>query len=356
MDKIERLIDFIEKVKHNPKVSSYSEEATKNAIIQPLLRLLGWDPSNVEEVVPQYCVQNGRVDYSLRLNNSDEFFLEVKRTGIDLEEYQEQLLDYSFRQGVELAGLTNGTTWWFYLPMKKGSWETRKFYSIDIHQQESKDIASKFVDLLSKDNIQAGRAVRHAESIYKGRVKKEKIKDALPEAWNNIISESISEKETLLLDLIAETTEKLCGFKPGLAEVAQFLKPYKDRFLLPPEEEISAKEAPRSKSSKSSVRGSNRITRDDLIHYIVMVLQKHGGRARKDQVDSEIYRMLKGTLDKDPWYKETVSHGIPRWKHNIAWAKEEAKRRGLIKDPAESGRGWWELTEGGKRLRRNNSI
>jgi len=45
-----------------------------------------------------------------------------------------------------------------------------------------------------------------------------------------------------------------------------------------------------------------------------------------------------------PYYTETVSHGVPRWKHNIAWAKERAKNRGLIKPPKESGRGWWELT------------
>jgi len=44
-------------------------------------------------------------------------------------------------------------------------------------------------------------------------------------------------------------------------------------------------------------------------------------------------------------HKELVSNEIPRWKHNVAWAKERAKHRGLIKNPRESGMGFWQLTE-----------
>jgi hypothetical protein len=38
-----------------------------------------------------------------------------------------------------------------------------------------------------------------------------------------------------------------------------------------------------------------------------------------------------------------------RWQHFIAWAKEIAKHEGLVKRPAASGRGYWELTEKAKR-------
>lgn len=232
---LEQLIAFIESLKVNPKVSSFDEASTKQAIILPILHLLGWNTYNIEEVTPEFSVENRRVDYSLRLNNSNEFFIEVKKTGEDLENYQEQLLDYSFRQGVELATLTNGITWWFYLPTKKGDWKARKFYTIDIIQQELDDVASKFVDLISKDNVQSGKAVKHAESIYEGRVRKEKIENTLPGAWNKIITEP----DTLLIDLIAETTEKLCGFKPDTEEVKRFLGPHEAKFLIspgPPEE------------------------------------------------------------------------------------------------------------------------
>lgn len=65
---IEQLTAFIESLKANPKVSAYDEAATKQAIILPLLHLLGWDIHNIDEVTPEFSVENRRVDYSLRLN------------------------------------------------------------------------------------------------------------------------------------------------------------------------------------------------------------------------------------------------------------------------------------------------
>lgn len=333
---IEQLAAFIESLKANAKVATYDEAATKQAIILPLLHRLGWDTYNIDEVFPEFPVENRRVDYSLRLNNSNEFFIEVKKTGEDLEGYQEQLLDYSFRQGVELATLTNGMTWWFYLPTKKGDWKTRKFYTIDIIQQESKDIASKFVDLLSKNSVQSGKAVQDAESIYKGQLKKKMIEDTLPEAWNNIITES----DTSLIDLIAETTEKICGFKPDNERVKRFLGSHEAKFLISPEP-LEGLKPP--KRPPPQVPPDKKISQDSLIPYIVDVLRKHGGRARKDEVERDIYQMFHETFQQ-PWYQETVSVGIPRWQHNLAWAKERAKKKGLIKSPEESGRGYWELT------------
>ncbi len=338
---LEQLIAFIESLKVNPKVSSFDEASTKQGIILPFLHLLGWNTYNIDEVTPEFLVENRRVDYSLRLNNTNEVFIEVKKIGEDLEKYQEQLLDYSFRQGVELATLTNGITWWFYLPTKKGDWKARKFYTIDITQQESNDVVSKFVDLLSKNNVQSGKAVQHAESIYKGRLKKKTIEDTLPEAWNKIITEP----DTLLIDLIAEITEKLCGFKPNTEVVKQFLEYHEAGFLISPE----AIEEQKPQISPPALQPDKRITQDDLIPYIIRVLRKHGGKARKDEVEQEIYQLLHETFQQ-PWYQKLVAGGIARWKHNLAWARERAKKKGLIKSPEESGRGYWELTQKASKL------
>jgi predicted type IV restriction endonuclease len=308
---------------------------------RPVIRK--WNTYNIDEVSPEFSVEGGKVDYSLRDNNFNKVFLEVKKASEDLEKHEEQLLFYSFRQGVKLASLTNGMTWWFYLPTKEGDWKTRKFYTIDIIQQESQDVAHKFIDLLSKNNIQTGEALRHAESIYKGKLKKTVIEETLPEAWNKIITEP----DSLLIDLLSETTEKLCGFKPENEETTQFLKIYEGRFLLSPEEEIQITEPIRI--TPPPIPPGRRISQDELIPHIIKVLQKHGGRARKDQVEEEIYQMFKDIF-KEPYYQETVANGVPRWQHNIAWAKERAKKRGLIKRPEDSGRGYWELTASGMKF------
>ena len=54
------------------------------------------------------------------------------------------------------------------------------------------------------------------------------IKETLPKAWNKIIEEP----DELLVDLIAETTERMCGYKPGLKDVSQFLVSHYDKFKI----------------------------------------------------------------------------------------------------------------------------
>ncbi len=104
------------------------------------------------------------------------------------------------------------------------------------------------------------------------------------------------------------------------------------------------------KTAPPSIHEGEKISQNDLIRIIVKVLQELGGRASKKQVDKKIYQLYENVF-KEPYYQETVSNNTPRWRHNIAWAKERAKHAGLIKNPDDSGRGYWELTESGRRLK-----
>jgi len=345
---IEDLISLISSLKNNSRLYSYNEDQTKMAVVQPILRRLGWDTENVDEVSPEFSVENRRVDYALRVDNRCAVFIEAKKPSEDLDSqnHQEQLLDYSFRQAVEIAVLTNGITWSFYLPRAGVDWKSRKFYTIDIIEQEASNVASKFVDLLSKKNIESGKSVQHAESIHKGKLKEKAIQEALPEAWNRILEEP----DSLLVELLAERTERICSYKPELTNVTKFLKQYEAQFLLLPAEEQAEAEPskppvsrPRDKSSTSEPPEEKKISQDDLIPHIIKVLKKHGGRATKEQVENEIFNMFKEFF-VHPWYQETDKNDVPRWNKNVAWAKERAKKRGLIKRPSESGRGYWQLT------------
>jgi hypothetical protein len=134
--------------------------------------------------------------------------------------------------------------------------------------------------------------------------------------------------------------------KPDVNDATRFFKHNESRFLLLPEEDISTVEPHKPRVTATYIPESKKLSQDELIPIIVKILQKHGGRLRKDQVEDEIYQMHKD-LFKEPWYQETVSNGVPRWQHNIAWAKERGKRKGLIKRPDDSGRGYWELTTSG---------
>ena len=122
----EQLIGFIADIRSKNLINSFDEATMKQAIILRLLSALSWNIFDISEVKPEYSVSSKRVDYSLRINNASKVFLEVEKVTEDLENHQEQLLNYSFQEGVKLAILTNGITWWFYLPLNEGNWEQRK--------------------------------------------------------------------------------------------------------------------------------------------------------------------------------------------------------------------------------------
>lgn len=215
----ENLLKLINEIQSDRRLVSYDEAATKQTVILRILSYLGWDGFNIDEVYPEYSVGGLRVDYALKHNNSNKVFIEVKKVGENLEKHQKQLLNYSFKEGVKLAILTNGITWWFYLPLHEGSWDQRKYYTVEIYDQDPEEIKQKFIDFLSKENVITGKTIDTAEHIYKGKQKQYLIKETLPKAWNKIIVDS----DEIFIDLIAETTEKLCGYKPDHTTVERFI-------------------------------------------------------------------------------------------------------------------------------------
>lgn len=216
---MDKLISFVEKLKQERKIETLGEEATKQSIILPVLNILGWEVFESEVVFPEFSIENMRVDYALRDRLNNKVFIEVKRTDQDLEKHQDQLLEYAFRQGVKLAILTNGMSWWFYLPLHEGSWEQRKFFSIDIYSQSAVDIAKYFFEFLQKQIVLTGKAIANAESYYNNKQKGQIIGQTIEKAWKKLLTNA----DEFLVELLAETTEKLCGFKPDNERVVEFL-------------------------------------------------------------------------------------------------------------------------------------
>lgn len=220
---MEKLLEVIQNLQKDKRLYTYDEASTKQAVILPILHILGWDTYKIDEVTPEYSLRGKKVDYCLRHNGSNRIFLEVKKVSEELENHEEQLLMYCFEEGIKLAVLTNGINWWFYLPLKEGNWrEKRKFYAIEIYVQSPEEIVDKFVSFLSKDKVVSGEAFNNAEKIYENKQKQTKIKEAIPSAWYKLINESNEE----LIKLISETTEKISGYYPQIEEIEDFLSHY----------------------------------------------------------------------------------------------------------------------------------
>lgn len=209
----------IKNIKNNRTLGGVDEASIKAGVVMRLINCLGWNPFDIDEVTPEYSIGSKRVDYSLRLAGINKCFIEIKRLTESLEKHQEQLLGYAFQEGVKLGVLTNGGTWWLYLPLHEGNWEQRRFYSVDLFQQEPDDVAEKLDRFLSKKNIMSGEAIKAAEKIFKGQQKNNILKESIPKAWHKIITDP----DDLLVELIIETTEKLSGFHPDIHDIEEFL-------------------------------------------------------------------------------------------------------------------------------------
>ena len=140
----EKLSALFNRIKADSNLLTVSEAQTSQGIVLPILNNLGWDVFDTSEVTPEYSVSGGRVDFALRIQSINKVFLEIKKTSENLENHQQQLVYYAFQQGVKLAILTNGITWQFYLPLEEGSWEQRRFFTIDLMEQSIDDAIEKF--------------------------------------------------------------------------------------------------------------------------------------------------------------------------------------------------------------------
>lgn len=94
-----------------------------------------------------------------------------------------------------------------------------------------------------------------------------------------------------------------------------------------------------------------KFTQEDLIPLVVLVLGARGGRATKQHVEETLYEFLRDEFHKDVYQQKVANYTVPRWKHDIAWARERAKQiHGFIKPATKSGNGIWELTDKGMAL------
>ncbi len=206
-DQLEQLIRRLAK---DQELLRGVEERTRQGAVLPLLKELGWDIFNTQEVVPEFTVEGGRVDYCLRKSEKSLVFIEVKRTTEDLDRHARQLLDYAFKHGVSVAVLTNGLLWWFYLPLSEGSWEQRKFLAIDIKPQEPHLAAAHFRDFLGRDSITSGEGVKKAKALQAGKERESLLLRIVPQVWNQMLTQPDED----LLELLASKVESACGYRP----------------------------------------------------------------------------------------------------------------------------------------------
>jgi hypothetical protein len=218
---------FIKDLKSNKKLSSFDEASTKQAVVLRMLSFLGWDIFNVDEVYPDYAANSSHVSYALRIGDTNKIFVEVKKIGEKLDNHQKKFVDIASGEGADIAVLTNGVIWWFYLASSNGSWQQKWFFSADFFTQEPDTFVPQLVDLLTMNKVSKGQALKTAKDLFHDK-KQKMAADFLPKAWNQIISQP----NKIFIEWLSLQTEKLCGYKVDIKSIETFLSRHVDEWLI----------------------------------------------------------------------------------------------------------------------------
>lgn len=147
-------MDFKDSIKDVSKRSSVArhtaetEEATKNSVVMPFIRALGFDVFDLGQVVPEYVADVGvkkgeKVDYALKIDGKVVMLIEVKPITMDLGRVQySQLYRYfGTETGAKIAILTNGAQIWFFTDIDApNKMDKRPFFIFDLESYDDDDL------------------------------------------------------------------------------------------------------------------------------------------------------------------------------------------------------------------------
>ncbi len=175
---IKKLQDVIE-THHN--YLSRHETRTRQVLIDPLLRELGWDVSDPEAVQLEYAVKleyrAGKkwADYTLMFKDesmSDDepkpaAVIEAKPLGSDLEDDKMmQVLNYANRDGIDYMIVTDGDKWEMYEVFKKGTLEERLLMKFCLSQQPAHHSALQALGMWKPNLASDGGPSKAIEPVF----------------------------------------------------------------------------------------------------------------------------------------------------------------------------------------------
>ena len=197
------------------------EEDVKLAVILPILDALDWNPADPGALRPEYPAGPGRVDYALLCHGRPQVFVEAKRRGALDARAETQLFGYASNNGVPLLVLSDGLCWDFYLSMADGVPEERRFDRLELRDEEEVPEYAKTLDgWLRKRHVASGEARRGAENCLETGRSRARAREAIPQAWRDLLSEP----NGLLCDLLAEEVRDRTGVRPRRSDVEEFLR------------------------------------------------------------------------------------------------------------------------------------
>jgi hypothetical protein len=218
-----------------------TEEATKNALVLPFIRTLGYDIFDPQEVVPAYTMPSDTkeydsLDYAVQLDGEPVLLIECRHVGANLLNDHPVLLSRYFQATSARIGVfTNGTTYRFYTDLENDQkMDERPFLAtdlLDVDEREFAELKRLRKSTLDLDEMRAAAhdlKYRHAlhdylnaqwtepdedfvrfltEKVYVGRVTdhvQEEFEDIVRGALQQFVHEKIQDRLTAALSQDAD--------------------------------------------------------------------------------------------------------------------------------------------------------
>lgn len=131
----------------NTKDMIQTEEATKNAMVMPLIQILGYNPFDPLEVTPELVADVGtkkgeKVDYAILREGKPIIIFECKKAGAELNiSHAGQLFRYFHVTAARFGVLTNGLVYKFFTDLEQPNrMDEKPFFEFNILDFKDRDV------------------------------------------------------------------------------------------------------------------------------------------------------------------------------------------------------------------------
>lgn len=178
-----------------------NEENTKATLIEPVLRALGWDVEDVDEVQREFKAHSRHkpVDYGLLVVRTPRLLIEAKAFGENLGDHRwvNQIMGYASVAGVEWVVLTNGDDYRIYNTHAPVVVEEKLFRSIQVTSGNS--AVEETLELLAKNRLEENRI----EVLWRAHFVDRQVKAAIERLF------SMEGNDMVLVNHVVASTKNL---------------------------------------------------------------------------------------------------------------------------------------------------
>lgn len=165
---VEKVLSNAEKLKAS---KSGNEANTKALLIEPVLRALGWDLEDIDQVDREVAVFDGtKLDYALKIDGEPHLYLEAKgvKQSLDDKQFISQTINYANNDGISWCVLTNGLRYRVYKSTEPVSMDEKLLFEVDLASDKEGSLTQRAEILrqLSREAVSAGALDARGEQVF----------------------------------------------------------------------------------------------------------------------------------------------------------------------------------------------